>query len=57
MRGKSYAFQERVAALELSDFKEMLEAVGFRIQDVFGDYNLSPFEAETAERLILVARK
>ena len=39
------------------DFKEMLEAVGFRIQDVFGDYNLSPFEAETAERLILVARK
>ncbi len=55
--GKSYAFQERVAALELSNFKEMLEAVGFRIQDVFGDYNLSPFKAETAERLILVARK
>lgn len=53
----SYSFQERVAALELADFKQMLEVVGFRIQDVFGDYNLNPFAKETAERLILVARK
>jgi hypothetical protein len=56
-KGKSYAFQERVAALELTDFKQMLEAVGFRIQEVFGDYNLNPFVSDTAKRLILVARK
>lgn len=55
--GVSYAFQERVAALGLADFKQMFEAVGFSVQDVFGDYNLNPFVAETAERLILVARK
>ena len=55
--GVSYAFQERVAALGLADFKQMLEAVGFSVQDVFGDYTLKPFVAETAERLILVARK
>ena len=53
----SYAFQERVAALGLADFKQMLEAIGFSVQDVFGDYYLNPFVAETAERLILVARK
>tara|TARA_A100001011_G_scaffold171766_1_gene180642 strand:+ start:123 stop:866 length:744 start_codon:yes stop_codon:yes gene_type:complete len=55
--GVSYAFQERVAALGLADFKQMFEAVGFSVQDVFGDYNLNPFVAETAERLILVAIK
>jgi cyclopropane fatty-acyl-phospholipid synthase-like methyltransferase len=56
-KGQSYGFQERVAALELVDFKEMLEAVGFKVQEVFGDYNLNPFVSEAAERLILVARK
>jgi hypothetical protein len=55
--GVSYAFKERVAALGLADFKQMLEAVGFSVQDVFGDYSLNPFMAEKAERLILVARK
>ena len=35
----------------------MFEAVGFRVQDLFGDYNLNPFEVETAERLILIGRK
>ena len=55
--GASFAFQERVAALGIDDFKQMFEAVGFSVQDLFGDYNLNPFKAETAERLILVARK
>ena len=55
--GVFYAFQERVAALGLADFKQMLEAAGFSVQDVFGDYTLKPFVAETAERLILVAKK
>ncbi|MBL19011.1 MAG: SAM-dependent methyltransferase [Flavobacteriaceae bacterium] len=55
--GVSYTFQERVAALERADFKLMLDAAGFSVQDVFGDYTLTPFVAETAERLILVARK
>ena len=55
--GVTYAFQERVAALGLIDFKQMFEAVGFSVQDLFGDYNLNPFEVETAERLILIGRK
>ena len=55
--GVSHSFQERVAALEHADFKQMLEAAGFNVQDVFGDYTLTPFEVKTAERLILVARK
>ncbi len=55
--GTTYAFQERVAALELNDFKQMLEQVGFTVEHTFGNYSLDPFSPETAERLILVARK
>jgi cyclopropane fatty-acyl-phospholipid synthase-like methyltransferase len=55
--GVSYGFKERVAALDLSDFEQMFEKVGFNIQNIFGNYNLNPFETETSERLILIARK
>lgn len=55
--GKPYSYTERVAALELSDFKEMFDKVGFTLKNVFGDYSLTPFDPETAERLILVIQK
>lgn len=55
--GKPFSYSEHVAALELSDFEEMFEKVGFSIKNVFGNYNLTPFQAKTAERLILVVQK
>lgn len=55
--GTAHSFQERVAALELHDFRQLLESVGFSIENVFGNYSLTPFVPETAERLILIARK
>lgn len=55
--GKPYSYTERVAALTLSDFKEMFDKVGFTLKNVFGDYSLTPFDPETAERLILVVQK
>lgn len=55
--GKPFAFTERVAALERSDFEQMFSQVGFTLKNVFGDYALTPFDSHTAERLILVVQK
>lgn len=54
--GRDYEFFERVQALSLTDFKEMLTETGFEIIDTFGDYNLNPFREDTSERLIIIAR-
>ena len=50
-------FEEQVDALEFSDFKGYLDAAGLELVDTFGDYGLNPFDAETSERLILIAKK
>ncbi len=50
-------FEERVDALELSDFETYFENAGLEITETFGNYDLDPFAAETADRLILIAKK
>ena len=55
--GKAYTFTERVRGLTRIDFEKICSAVGFHITKVFGNYSLKPFDAETAERLILVLQK
>ena len=54
---KKHTYQERVSALELNDFKQMFQEVGFTLEHTFGNYALAPFDSATAERLILVVRK
>lgn len=56
-QGKKYRFEERVKALTLDDFKHYLEAGGLRIIQLWGDYNLGAFNAETSDRLIIAAQK
>jgi cyclopropane fatty-acyl-phospholipid synthase-like methyltransferase len=56
-KGKPHAFNERVRALELPDFEQICNSVGFKIAKVFGDYALTPFNPEIAERLIIVLQK
>jgi len=48
---------ERVAKLSLEDFRFMFALCGLRIEGVFGDYGLAPFDAAASPRLILVAKK
>jgi len=55
-QGKDYRFEEKVQALTLEDFETLLSD-HFRIEAVFGDYELSPFEKESSDRLILILRK
>lgn len=53
----SLKFQEKVHALTLIDFSEMLRKASMSIVDIFGNYNLDAFNASQSERLILIARK
>lgn len=52
--GKDYHFTERVSALELEDFKRYFNEAGVELIDVFGDFNLSPFDYENSNRLLLI---
>jgi SAM-dependent methyltransferase len=50
-------FEERVRKYNLQDFTLFMQKAGFRIMATFGDYQLSEFDPERSDRLILVAQK
>ena len=52
-----YHFQEKVKAIPLDVFKSYFAAANLKIENIFGDYNLNPFNEDSSERLILIARK
>ncbi|MFY7733849.1 MAG: class I SAM-dependent methyltransferase [Bacteroidia bacterium] len=55
--GKEYYYQEEVQLLTLPDFESLFAQTGFDILNVFGNYNLEQYQAETSDRLIFVAQK
>ena len=55
--GKSLQFEERVTAFELDDLKTLFEPFNLKIQEIFGNYNLDPFDEASSDRLILIAKK
>ena len=54
---KEYKFQEKVRALNLTDFERIMRNNRMKIINIFGDYKLNPFEKNTSERLILICKK
>jgi SAM-dependent methyltransferase len=50
-------FGERVKMLDIDDFEGYFRASGFKVVDVFGDYQLKSFNIESSERLIMIAQK
>jgi len=54
---KNSSFTETVSKYTLQDFTGLFEAQGLKIKDVYGDYQLSKYNAEESPRLILVAQK
>jgi SAM-dependent methyltransferase len=56
-KGKGHHYEERVQAFSLTDLSEMLEKAGLQIRELFGDYELNPFNALDSDRLIIVAGK
>ncbi len=50
-------FTERYAKFSLGDFTDMLAFHQLQIQQVFGDYDFSPYDVEKSPRMIMIARK
>ena len=50
-------YVERVAKLTLGDFQRLFDDRGLAIEQVYGDYQLAPFDAIESPRLILVAAR
>lgn len=54
---KHFNYQEKVQLLTLSDFENLFATSGFKIINVFGDYNLGKFAPKISDRLVLIAQK
>ena len=52
-----FHFTEKVQALFLEDFQSLISQSNLKIDSIFGDYNLNPFNKEISDRLIIVGRK
>lgn len=50
-------FTEQVTKFSPGDFTDMLSYQGLQVQDVFGDYELNPYDVSKTPRLILLAVK
>ncbi|BAO54045.1 class I SAM-dependent methyltransferase [Nonlabens marinus] len=51
-----YHFTERVQALTLADFENYFAAAGMRLENVYGNYQLEPFDEASSDRLILIIK-
>jgi len=56
-KGQNYQFEERVRALTEADFRAYFSMANLRLAEVFGDYELNPFNAATSERMIFILKK
>jgi SAM-dependent methyltransferase len=51
------SFTEEVAKFSLGDFTDMLSFQSLQVQEVFGDYQLNPYDIRKTPRMIIIARK
>ena len=54
---QSFNFVEKVQLLTLGDFTVFFEQAGFKLQAVYGNYELEQFDLHHSERLIMVVKK
>lgn len=50
-------FTEKVAKFSLGDFIDMLSFQQMQVQEVFGNYQLQPYDIRNSPRMIIMARK
>ncbi|SHM56071.1 class I SAM-dependent methyltransferase [Flavobacterium xinjiangense] len=53
-KGQKFHFTEKVKALTLQDFEQLMEEAGIYLLDIFGDYKLKKFHKTDSERLIMI---
>ena len=55
--GQHYCFYEKVKAIRRVEFLEYFERTNLQVLDVFGDYELSPYQMDKSQRLIFLVEK
>lgn len=55
--GTSYHFQERVKAIRRLEFLDFFKQAGLHLMDVFGDYQLNPYDCDVSDRMIFIVKK
>lgn len=55
--GNPYSYTEKVEIIDKTHFETLFAQTDFEIVEVFGDYQLSPYNAQTSDRLIFVVQK
>ena len=53
-QGQKFHYTEKVRALTLEDFTQMMEEAGIYLLDTFGDYKLKKYHKKVSERLIMI---
>lgn len=53
-KGQQFHFTEKVKALTLQDFEQLMEDAGIYLLDIFGDYKLHKYYKNESERLIMI---
>ena len=53
-QGRKYHFTEKVKALTLKNFQDLMDEAGIYLLDIFGDYKLKKFHKTESERLIMI---
>jgi SAM-dependent methyltransferase len=48
---------EKVAKFSIGDFTEMLAFQNMQVKEVFGDYQLQPYDIKKSQRLVIIAQK
>jgi hypothetical protein len=54
---KPIDYTEKVAKFSLGDFTDMLSFQKMQVAEVFGDYELNPYDIRKTPRLIIVAKR
>lgn len=57
VENKEFSFNERVQLITRELFFELLKKTDFEIKNIFGSYDLDPYEDQSSDRLIIVAQK
>lgn len=56
-RGRNYHFSEHVRALSKTDFEKYFSQAGLKPLELYGDYELAPFNENQSDRLIFICQK
>ncbi len=56
-QNEEFYFEEKVKAINADELQIMFADAGFKVNSIFGNYKLQPFDAQLSERVIIIATK